>query len=383
MLLTLVIILVLIWSAVIGSLYSNFLVFYENFNETENYHKARYASIAAIERAELVIKQREPWYVWSWWRIWSEDQPWSEADIMPAWTSFSYLSKDAQGKSTVFWNINSKTNRIPSPWNGNVEKLLAAEDSPNYNMMDYENAEIFLLYFDNSEIGQPYDKKNCPGDCIQSSLDEIVGAVRLPSYIKENFWDLDVEHSLMTTWSYTDDALVDWQLKWTFLPIGSATAEQFTIFATQNAAWLAPSWAHGNDSTIRESDLNEEDWVELIFNEDSWNPKKSDTTPPTIISPKDKDIINFVEDERFSNILTNPRFSQKQLKFSLLNLVLWWWSLGKRYPFLEYYVDFWNTVSDKYFTIETEWNFWDYKIDNILFRPTITESILKSFTTIL
>jgi hypothetical protein len=36
------------------------LVFYQNFTETENYHKARYAAIAATERAELAIKQREP-----------------------------------------------------------------------------------------------------------------------------------------------------------------------------------------------------------------------------------------------------------------------------------------------------------------------------------
>ena len=45
-------------------------------------------------------------------------------------------------------------------------------------------------------------------------------------------------------------------------------------------------------------------------------------------------------------------------------------------------VDLDEIVSDKYFTIEAEWNYWDYKIDNIIFEPTITESILRSFTTI-
>jgi hypothetical protein len=38
------------------------MVFYSNFSETENYHKAYYASISALERAELVIKQRQPGY---------------------------------------------------------------------------------------------------------------------------------------------------------------------------------------------------------------------------------------------------------------------------------------------------------------------------------
>ena len=40
MLLSLVIIVALIWAAVIGNIYSNFLVFYSNFAETENYNKA-------------------------------------------------------------------------------------------------------------------------------------------------------------------------------------------------------------------------------------------------------------------------------------------------------------------------------------------------------
>jgi hypothetical protein len=36
--------------------------------------------------------------------------------------------------------------------------MLAAEDSKNYNMMDYENAEVFLMYCDTSNI--PYAKSN-------------------------------------------------------------------------------------------------------------------------------------------------------------------------------------------------------------------------------
>ena len=106
MLLTLVIILILIWSAVVWSLYSNFLTFYENFTEAENYHKARYASIAAIERAELVIKQREPGYIWSWWRKLGEYTSawywWSDGIV--SWSGFSYLTNTSttQNKSISY-----------------------------------------------------------------------------------------------------------------------------------------------------------------------------------------------------------------------------------------------------------------------------------------
>ena len=54
MLAILIIILVLLWAAVVWSIYSNFLVFYSNFSESENYHRAYYASISALERWELV-----------------------------------------------------------------------------------------------------------------------------------------------------------------------------------------------------------------------------------------------------------------------------------------------------------------------------------------
>ena len=130
MLLTLVVILILIWSAVVGSLYSNFLTFYQNFTESENYHKARYASIAAIERAELVIKQREPWYIWSWWWIlWEYWSTWYKKSDQII-SGFSYLSNDEskENKSTMLRQINSRTNRIPFSGEWNVNKLLYTFD---------------------------------------------------------------------------------------------------------------------------------------------------------------------------------------------------------------------------------------------------------------
>ena len=383
MLLTLVIILVLIWSAVVGSIYSNFLVFYENFTETENYHRARYASIAATERAELVIKQREPWYVWSWWRI--------LGDILYTWDSpsdnlisnFSYLSndEDTENKSTIFWKINSRTTRIPSTGNGNVDKLLSTDDSPNYIMMDYENAEIFLLYYDSLGDG-PYHKKDCSNnwDCDKSEPEKISGKIRLPQLVHESFQDLDVEDSLFQEWWYRDDAIVDRQIKGNYSP-GYSLKIPFTIFATQSAAGAGPT---SRDSAIRESNLNE--WTELEFSSETWDPRKdswNNPPEPTIVSQLNSEILNATQLYKFWEIFNYDWFSDLQLRLSLLNLALWGWATSKRYPFLEYYIDFWDAIaSDKYFTIQTEGNYWDYKIDNIVFEPTITESILRSFTTI-
>ena len=64
--------------------------------------------------------------------------------------------------------------------------------------------------------------------------------------------------------------------------------------------------------------------------------------------------------------------------------------IPKIYPFLEYYVEFYDDtletvpteVSDKYFTIEAEWNYGDYKIDRTIRKPTSKESVLWNFTSI-
>ena len=165
MLVTLIIILVLIWAAVVWSIYSNFMVFYSNFSESENYHKAYYTSISALERWELVVKQRLPWYKWYAWRYRnktseSNQSTWSYSNWAPDWvisSNFSYLSN--WEPSQIVRYVDSRTTKIPkTTWN--VEFTLRSNDSASYNAMDYENAEVFLLYYD-AAWNSPYNKTDC------------------------------------------------------------------------------------------------------------------------------------------------------------------------------------------------------------------------------
>ena len=374
MLLTLVIVLLLIWAAVVWSLYSNFLVFYENFSETDNYNKAYYASIAALERWELVVKQRDPWYIWSWWWQTSIEWIWRSIGYSSDWliTGFSYLSSGNDKRSEVLRTINSRATRIPSTWNWNVELLLSDWDSNYYNMMDYENAEIFLLYYDTS-TQSPYSwwiiEKSRP--------DSITAKIRIPWLLHDSWWDLNAAKSLISTWA-TDDAIVDWQIRWKYnnLP--------FTIYATQNvvnrSVWK--EW----DTAIRESIINK--WSNdsnffLSFG-GKWAPFSiGSNTPHTNIVT----IISSAEDQikslwNFNKVFKDSNTSDLQLRFSLLNLLQA--EHGKIiYPFLEYYVDFWwTTVSDKYYTIDAEWSIWDFQVNTIIQKPTAKESILWNFTAV-
>lgn len=378
MLAILIIILVLLWAAVIWSIYSNFLVFHSNFAEAENYHKAYYASISALERWELVTKQRQPWYVWSWgfisW-IWQWGDPniggWG-SDKSLSW--FSYLWTD-ENESSVLRNINSRTTRIPTEWKWDVERMLSADNSSNYNMMGYEDAEIFLLYYDTS-TGNPYWNSYT----INSEPEQITWEIRLPQLLFNTwFWYLDTwTSSIWLSGSLpANDAIVDRQIRWTY------NSSPFTVFSTQslNIGGSMPTINKELDSVFREDDVNGALNRGLLFT--FWYDHRSplpnprwEFVEPTIISQNEDTIKSLPW--KYTELFQNA--SDTQLRFSLLNL-LWTWR--NIYPFLEYYVDFWwEIVSDKYFTINGQWNFKDYQVNTIIQKPTTKESILWNFTSI-
>lgn len=403
MLLILVLILLLLWSSVVWSIYSSFLVFYSNFFESENYHKAYYASISALERWELVTKQRQPWYAWSGWfdtqGIWKWGNPayhdwWSDRSL--SW--FSYLW-NTENETSVFRTVNSKTTRIPENWKWDIEWTLAYENpgnpntpdnSNNYNKMDYENAEIFLLYYDKSE-GDPY-KKASDSDLRKSDIQQITWEIRLPKLLKDsNFWLLNTGRNLV--WQQgslpNDDSIVDRQIRWEYLTWGNYIP--YTIYSTQ-VIYLDSEGDPGRkvtydkDNVFRERYINEN----LTFN--FWNTSKrspitnnewtnvGNSVVPTIISQSENEILSLLQHEKFKSAFTSSYFYKPQLRFSLLNLLQW--NNNLVYPFLEYYADFWTIVPDKYYTINGEWNFKDYQINTIIQKPTVKETILWNFTSI-
>lgn len=380
MLLLLIIILVLIWAAVIWSIYSSFMVFYSNFSESENYHKAYYTSISALERWELVVKQRAPWYVWNWWFIlgnnkWSYSNWWSDKKM----DNFSYLWNHPD-ISTIHRTINSRTSRIPSEWKWNIEAILSANDSKNYNMMDYDNAEIFLLYYDSS-TWNPYTKTPA---FSQDTPNKIEWEIRLPKKLKDS-WFQDLNPNQALIWKSNElpknDAIVDRQIRWSY------SNSSFTIFSTQKTN--GTTIEYDNDTVFREKDINKP--LKFDFNVTNWNPlKQSDpsnhwrSSPKTIISPKESELTsNFT----FKKIFANSAISKKQIRFSLLNLLKDSSDPAKIYPFLEYYITFCPSnpsgcVSDKYFTINGEWNYGDYQTNIIIQKPTVKETVLRNFTSI-
>jgi hypothetical protein len=395
MLLVLIIILILIWAAVVWSIYSNFLIFYSNFSETENYHRAYYASISALERWELVVKQRLPWYQWSGWRYrsWttsSKRNTWSQNSslLTTDWvisSNFSYLSNDRE-PSKIIRSVDSRTTRIPkTTWN--VEFTLRSSDSSSYNAMDYENAEVFLLYYDNPSSNESQYKKATSTWCSQSFPSSISWRIRLPKHLIDawGYTVLDTWMSLIWVSNELpgDDTIVDRQIRWTYA-VG-LDYYPYTIFSTQKVH-SGGKVDYRKDSIFRESDLNNSSdhsinfgfWggrntIQWIHGE--WPLSRSQSNvPATIISQQE----NSLKNKSFGWIFQNS--TKKQIRFNLLNLVKdrnW-----KIYPFLEYYINFWAPVSDKYFTIKWEWAYHDFEVNTIIQKPTVKETVFWDFTSI-
>ena len=372
MLLTLIIIVALIWAAVIWNIYSGFITFYTNFGEIENYNKAYYASIAALERAELVTKQRQPWYDWSGWWI-NGISSWSYNNWCSDWiidNNFSYLSRDSGKDSTVFWEIKSSTSRIPREWLWDVDKTLITGDSMDFNILDYDSSETFMLFYDGEWTSE--NQYTATSSMTKTNPSNVFGKIRLPAYLYPSFGNLSVINGLVTS-DIKNDVIVDWQVIWK-----NNDGKQFTVFSVQNNSDSVDS---NNDNTFRESRINGNNGAGLNFSfswrktpiynlrNNNWN----------VISPIDFSSINI---NNFSDIFSNNNFKEIQIRFSLLNLLKNW--SGLIYPYLEYYIQVDNgVIPDKYFNINAEWVFWDYKVNLTIHKPTNKESNLQSFTMIL
>jgi hypothetical protein len=87
---------------------------------------------------------------------------------------------------------------------------------------------------------------------------------------------------------------------------------------------------------------------------------------------------NEIKDNPFQDLIGLS--NETIFRISLLNLLK---SVNKQiYPYLEYQFSFSQTISDRYYTIRAQGKFGDYKVELLVKKPTIKESILGTFTII-
>jgi len=292
-----------LWAAIVWVLHSSFLAFSINFSDTIEYNKAYYSAVSSLERAELVLRYRQPWFQGT--GGWNGDVSYgNEVDYKPT-SDFSYISDENQ--NWLHWKIESRSRQIPAPWEGNVDWLLVGEDingnSLDYNMLDYRNAENFIFELDSldTDAANPY----LSGDSrVPSAVASFSGMIRLPPLLRYDYLFSDLIGE--------NDAMVDWSLR------GKFNDNEFMIFPTVKQ--------HSNgsidlarDSVIRGIRINEDS--SLNFS-DNVNPFDSN-------SNTGYNVISYVEDQiegrEFSELLdplsSNP-VTAPVFRIALLNLLI-------------------------------------------------------------
>jgi len=244
----------------VGAIYSSFIAFYADFSDTVSYNKAYYGAVSGVERAQLVLRYRDPGFEGTGGRIRGNEFNSSPTDKKAS--NFSHFTQEDNG---ILRNIQSRTTSIPRAGEGNVNWMFLGNNSLNYNTLDYSLAENFILSIDNSN-GNFYKKEGTK----ENNTVAIRGEIRLPPALKNKkdgsvlFGDLATEPIMGAPLAdigedgIYDDTVVDWSIR------GEYNNSPFMIFPTVGIRYFGDkAIQYDKDSTIRESRINGED--ELFF----------------------------------------------------------------------------------------------------------------------
>lgn len=350
-----------------------FFPFFENLKNISQYNSAYYAAIASVERWELVLRYKNPWFQWTggfeynaW--IWPvSDKNWD----------FGIVNSAGNG---MRWTINSRTKSVPSPGWWNVDVMLADSDSSDYNMIDYSHTEIFNLGVDNTT--DPKEFYRTGSNIKNFSWAYISGVFRLPPKVFQWFDDWILDNALLCGDSNTsicdsnsdglyDDAVINRTLKWEYSWQVFSIIPSFAV----NYNSIPAVVSFGYDSFIRESLFDDQIamFSTALYDYSPVNNWYSQSSHNVIweYAGELKDLI-------FSDILRWTTWLS--LKFSLMDL------LRSRnaniYPFLEYKFDFSDYVSDRFYNIQWVGKVWDYNVRINVNKPTSNESAVGEFTII-
>jgi len=264
MALVLILVILVIWIGVIGSLFASVVPFVDTLGSATNYTMAYYSAQMSLERWLLALKYHDAWFEGqSGFGTWNTSDSKNNTDI---WK----LTKDANSDS--YWTIHSRVSSIPSSWNGNIELLLATGDSVNYNSLTYNEWLELPLYLDNdSDPIDYYTNSN-----VTTNISPINGwspytlqwRFRLPPKVKWTFKendigdtssDLDNLTDIDDDQIYDDIILARWY-KW----YDTLLWESFSLSPTVKQDFNTHMPVYDYDNSIRESAINAGDSTDNI-----------------------------------------------------------------------------------------------------------------------
>jgi hypothetical protein len=379
MLLAFIFILIIVWLGILLSVYSMFLPFFENLHDIINYNISYYWAVSSIERWLLITKYQQPGFEWSWW--WINDTVIGPQSDFKIWD----LGRIQNENNSSYRKINSRTTQIPTTSWWNINYLLAAADSPNFNKIWYNTVEKLLLSIDQTDDTEDYYTND--GNTTNYLGSYIEWTLRLPPKIFQKFWSSPngllcnnpgIPNCDANQDNIFDDIAVQRSLNWTYTNNLDFLIIPYThVFLNQNPATIDTLY----DSNIRENTINyatQNNWfANLEFSETSkYNPIQSNITSfitgHNIISQDTTQL----KEQSFKQIINSS--TDVSLQFGLGPLLKSQnWNI---YPFLEYQFQFSEPISDRFYHIYWIWEIGSYKVEIILQKPTSDQDLSSDFT---
>jgi len=367
--------------------YSVFSPFTQNIWDVIDFNSAYYGAIAGIERANLVLKYRSPWFEWSWWFLGTTGYG-PSSDLISG--SFGSLKKTNNG---FVWQIRSRTTSIPGSGDGNVDYLLATWDSANFNQLPYFTSEKVFMYVDNTDSTSK-DIYTWGASFLYFTGWEFSGQFRLPNKVVTAF-----SGSLLCSDSSNpacdadgddmyDEIAVNWWLKWLHNWVSFSILPNSSVFYY---SWMKVD--QNRDTMIRESVINTSsgsvDFGKLVggsayrFNPIvAYNGNVLDKHNVISSSPASMNTIHYnsyiVSDWLLNSTDLNPQTTWLEFSFGLVNLLH---SINNNiYPFLEYKLTFGWVVANRFYTIEWDSLVGNYNVKIIMKKSTNSDSPIWDFT---
>lgn len=355
-----------------------FFPFFENLKNISEYNLAYYAAISSVERWELVLKYKKPWFQWTG-GFQNGMKYWPNSDD----NSDFWIVND--GQNGMRRNITSRTKSIPNTWWWNVDFMLASNDSSDYNSIGYFQREKFILDVDDTTNVNNY--YNSTGIMKYFSGDYVSWVFRLPPKIYSWFSGStlcdDANSSLCDIdwdWLY-DEVVANRSLDWTYKNSANEL-NTFSITPRRSVIYNSiPAYVDFySDNAIRESLFTDDQKALFSTKLNHFSPVESpywfSETKHNIIG-KDADTLKI---ESFDDLLQNDNITWLSLKFSLFDLLRT--KNENIYPFLEYKFEFPTEVSDRFYNIQWVGKVWDYDIYINVAKPTSNDSSIWEFTII-
>jgi len=370
MFLVFTLVLLIVAIGIVASVYSVFFPFMQNLWTVQQYYQAYYWAVSSLERASLVLRYREPWFVWSWgffWLTWYGPL----SDYTP-----EILSWDTQWFG---WNISSRTTRIPSSGMWNTEFMLSYPwwDSVDYNQLGYMYLEQFILSYDaTTDVDKYYTWWSLVS--FFSDTTPIYWRFRLPPKVFDQFGWVSSAFLCDTSLGADcdpdgdgnfDDTIVSWSLEWLY------QWQWFKIFPTVSVFYHSGMQIDTyKDNAFRESLFASNSDVEFLAFSPFTN--WSHLTKHNVVSA----FADSIAPTSFSTLFASSDYTWLLLSFGAVSLFR---SLGWAiYPYIEYQFTFPQEIADRFYTISWNGRVGEYDVQIILKKPTVQGTVGGDFTVI-